>query len=398
MKNSRKNIASGLIVIVMCINILTLTFTPSEVDANKSDSDNISNNHYLAQPSTNWGIYKEKVKVKGIFLTGNLIGYTERFNRLIKLANETEINSMVIDIKDDGGVLTYESQVPLAKEAGANEVVKISDRDVFSEKMKEIIDNDVYPIARIVTFKDRILGFERPDLAIKNKNGGIWKDNKGNAWLNPYNKDSWEYPIQLAEEAASMGFKEIQFDYVRFPTDGDRGNIDYGEIGNKKEKSEAIAEFLEYARERLHEKGLYVSADVFGDIISVKGDSTIGQQLETLGESTDIISPMVYPSHYGLGFYGFQYPDTKPYEIVNRAMNDAVERLSVIPEEERAVIRPWLQDFSAPWLKGSYGSNYITYGSKEVRAQIDATYDAGLEEWILWNAANNYTEGALKKE
>ncbi|MBS4535034.1 putative glycoside hydrolase [Clostridium sp. D2Q-14] len=394
MNSLRKRTLSGLIF----INVLILIFTFNEANAIKDNLDNNVKDCYLSQPSTNWGIYKEKIKVKGIFVTGSSLSHKDKFNNLIKLTNETEINSMVIDIKDDSGILTYESNIPLAQEIGANEIVKISNKDDFSKIMQDVMSNDVYPIARIVTFKDRVLGFERPDLAIKDKSGSVWKDNSGNAWLNPYNEDAWEYPIQLAEEAASMGFKEIQFDYVRFPTDGNRNNIDYGEIGNRKEKADAIAEFLEYARKRLNEKGVYVSADIFGDIINVKGDSAIGQQLEMLGENTDILSPMVYPSHYGLGFYGFDYPDTKPYEIVNRAMNDAIDRLNVIPEKERAIIRPWLQDFSAPWLKNSYGSNYITYGPKEVRAQINATCDAGLEEWILWNAANNYTKGALEKE
>ncbi|MBS4536838.1 putative glycoside hydrolase [Clostridium sp. D2Q-11] len=397
MNNLRRKLFSSSIIIGMCSSML-LTFMPSIVIAEKNNTVEARNNHYLSQPATDWGVYKIKEKVKAIFVTGNSFGHPSKYNELLEIAQQTEINSMVIDVKDDGGVLTYESQVPLAIAAGANDVVKVSNTELFTDRMKEIIDNDVYPIARIVTFKDKIIGFDRPDLAIKDKNGGIWKDNKGNAWLNPYNEESWEYPIQLAEEAATMGFKEIQFDYVRFPTDGNRDNIDYGQVGKDKTKAEAISGFLSYARERLHKKGVYVSADVFGDIISVKGDSTIGQQLESLGENTDILSPMVYPSHYGLGFYGVKYPDTKPYEIVNRAMEDAVKRLSVIPEDQRATIRPWLQDFSAPWLKKAYGSNYITYGPKEVRAQIKATYDAGLEEWILWNAANRYTEGALEKE
>jgi len=398
MNNIRKKILTSGLILGLSLSTVTFSFIPNKVIADENKLTNVNEDGYISQPSTDWGLYKQDEKVKGIFVTGHSYGHPTKYNELLDLANRTEINAMVIDVKDDAGMLSYKSDVPLAIEAGANEVVIMNDRDFFSERMKGIIDNDVYPIARIVTFKDKIVGSARPDLAIKNKSGGVWRDNKGNAWLNPYNKDSWEYPIQLAEEAALMGFKEIQFDYVRFPTDGDRGNIDYGQAGKDKPKADAIKEFLDYARERLHDKGVNVSADVFGDIIAVKGDSTIGQQLELLGANTDILSPMVYPSHYGLGFYGVDYPDTKPYEIVNKAMDQAVERLESIPKEERAKIRPWLQDFSAPWLKSAYGSNYITYGPEQVRAQIKATYDAGLEEWILWNAANRYTEGALEKE
>lgn len=397
MKNIVKKVVVSTIILSAGITILFYTGDKLSVSADKIKEYN-SHNHYMEQPPTNWGAYKEKVKVKGIFLTGNSFGYTKRYKNLLKLSQESEINSMVIDIKDDNGVLTYNSNVPMAIEIGANGVVKISNKELFKDRMKEIISNNVYPIARIVTFKDRVAGFNRPDLAIKDKNGDVWKDNKGNAWLNPYNKESWEYPLKLAEEAVSMGFKEIQFDYVRFPTDGNRSNIDYGEIAKSKTKAEAISGFLKYAREKLNNKGVYVSADVFGDIINVKGDSTIGQHLETLGESVDVLSPMVYPSHYALGSYGVDYPDSNPYIIINNSMNDAIKRLSSIPEEKRAIIRPWLQDFSAPWLKRDYGKNYISYGKEEVRAQIKATYDAGLEEWILWNAGNKYTEEALKKE
>lgn len=352
-------------------------------------------NDYFVQSSTNWKPFREKVEVKGIFLTGNTVSYNPRFYKLLDLANTTEINAMVIDVKDDNGVLTYKSDVKMAQEIGANEGIKSRD---FYEKMNIILENDVYPIARIVTFKDKVAGFNRPDLAIKDKNGDVWKDNKGNAWLNPYNKESWEYPIQLAEEAALKGFKEIQFDYVRFPTDGNRGNIDYGE-GND-DRAKAISEFLQHAKERIEPLGAYVSADVFGDIIDVKGDAGIGQHLETLTLSVDILSPMVYPSHYNMGVYGIKYPDSNPYEIIKASMSRAISRVDAVDanEEDKAILRPWLQDFSAPWLKSAYGSNYTPYGKEQVRAQIEATYDVGLKEWILWSAGNKYTEDALLKE
>ncbi len=352
--------------------------------------------NYMIQPVVNWGVYREKVKVKGIYLTGNSISYKPRFERLINLMNETELNSMVIDVKDDKGILTYKSNSKIAKQVGANKVVKVKN---FDKKMSIIRDNDIYPIARIVTFKDRLAGSKRPDLTIKSKNGSVWRDNKGNAWLNPYNKDAWEYAIQLAEEAALKGFKEIQFDYVRFPTDGNRALIDYGQAAKTKTKEEAISEFLAYAKKRLEPKGVYVSADIFGLVTTVKGDMDIGQQLEKLATSTDVLCPMVYPSHYALGSYGVAYPDSNPYKIVYTSMSRAKKRIDDnVDAKNKAILRPWLQDFSATWLKKSYGPHYTTYGPKQIRAQIQATYDAGVEEWIFWSASNRYTESAFLKE
>lgn len=382
-------------------DIININKTQSVTDNIDADTDDkiqgaIYTKDYISQPHLDRTPYKEKVKVKGIYLTGNTVGYNPRFTKLMDLVNTTELNAMVIDVKDDKGILTYKSYVDMAEEIGANEIIKAKN---FDEKMKQVIDNDVYPIARIVTFKDRLAGSKRPDLTIKSKNGSVWKDNNGNAWLNPYNKASWEYPIKLAEEAALKGFKEIQFDYVRFPTDGNRALIDYGQAAKNKSKEEVIAEFLLYARERLEPMGVYVSADVFGLVTTVKGDMDIGQHLETLTTSTDILCPMVYPSHYALGSYGVPYPDTNPYKIVNTSMSRAKERIDKIDADGRkAILRPWLQDFSAPWLKRDYGKHYVTYGPEQVRAQIKATYDAGLEEWILWSASNRYTEGALLKE
>ncbi len=400
----QKRIISIIIIFVIIIGVSAkLEFTKNIVMAESQQQSNtkqislkIRIKDYLSQPNTNWGVYKEKVEVKGIFVTGRTFDYGKRIFELIDLVNNTELNAMVIDVKNDKGILSYKSNVNIAKEIGANDVV-LSTK--FSETMEILLQNNIYPIARIVTFKDRIVGSKRPDLVIKHKNGQVWRDNKGNTWLNPFNKESWEYPIQLAEEAALMGFKEIQFDYVRFPTDGNRNNIDYGDIG-KKTKAEAIAEFLSYARERIEPLGAHVSADIFGDIINVKGDSGIGQHLETLSVNTDVLCPMVYPSHYALGSYGVAYPDSNPYKIIYEALSRAVNRINNVDstEGEKAIIRPWLQDFSATWLKRDYGPHYTPYGSEQVRAQIQATYDTGLKEWILWNSSNRYTEEAFIRE
>lgn len=367
----------------------------SNKDIVKEDMPNIITEiDYLKQPTTNWASYKETLDVKAIYMTGHTLGLKSRFHDLVDLIDKTELNAVVIDVKDDYGTLTYKSSIPMVQELEADKVIK--DKD-FIGSMKLLADKNIYPIARIVTFKDRTAAGQRPDLAVKTKDGAVWRDNKGDAWLNPYNRESWEYPIQIAEEAALMGFKEIQFDYVRFPTDGKRDLIDYGKAAEEPMK-DAIAGFLSYARERLSPYGVYVSADIFGLVTTVDDDMRLGQHLETLATSVDILCPMVYPSHYALGSYGVPYPDADPYKIVYTSMAKAKERIDNIDTtEKKAVLRPWLQDFSAPWLKKEYGSHYTPYGAKELVAQKKATYDSDLTQWIFWNAGNKYTEEGFEK-
>lgn len=333
-------------------------------------------------------------EVRGVYLTGNSAGLESRFNHFVDLVNKTELNALVIDVKDDYGQISYKSNVPMVKELEADKVPKIRD---INKAIDTLNQNDIYPIARIVTFKDSIAANSRPEMAIKTKGGAVWKDYKKNSWLNPYNKDSWEYPISVAEEAADLGFKEIQFDYVRFPTDGDRSQIDYGQAGKEKTMAEAISEFLSYARERLKKKGVVVSADIYGLVTTVKDDMGIGQHLETVSASVDVLCPMVYPSHYAFGSYGVKYPDLEPYKTVYTSLSTAKQRIDSMPSDvQKAKLRPWLQDFTGSWLRPK--SAYKVYTAEDVKAQIKAAYDSGLKEWILWNAGNKYTEEALLKQ
>lgn len=350
-----------------------------------------SEEYYIDQSSPDWELVKQRVKVKGIYMTGNTVAYTERFNKLVDLIKTTELNAVVIDVKDDEGLMTYSSELPEVQFTGANKRVRIKD---INAVMKVFRDNNIYAIARIVTFKDRLAGDKYANLSVKNTSGGIWRDRHGMSWLNPYNSESWDYIVDIAEEAAIKGFNEIQFDYVRFPTDGNTKIIDYGSSAAGKSKAEAIANFLSYARERLSKKGVVVSADVFGLVTTATDDMKIGQHLESIAKSVDVMCPMVYPSHYGKGSYGVAEPDFEPYKIVNKSMSVAQGRIDSIKDAgEKAVLRPWLQDFTA-----SYLPRYQRYGPAEVRAQIKATYDAGVEEWLLWNAGNKFTAGALNKE
>ncbi len=330
-------------------------------------------------------------KVKGVYLTGWSAGRESRIDHFIELTKTTELNTLVIDVKDDEGRVSYKSNVPLANEIGSS-LNMIAD---IGQLMKKLKDNKVHTIARIVVFKDPILGQKRPDLAFKTTSGGLWRDRTGAAWLNPYNEDSWRYSLDLAKEAVELGFDEVQFDYIRFPTDGKVKQIDYGEAGREGDMTIPINGFLAQAKKELAPLGVPVSADVFGIITTNIGDiEKIGQDLETISKDIDYISPMVYPSHYGVGQYGFAKPDFEPYKVVHKSLSTAKERLDKL-EGHKAKIRPYLQDFTASWLGSGY---YKKYTAQDVRTQIQATYDCGLEEWILWNANNKYSESAFLRE
>lgn len=327
-------------------------------------------------------------QVKGLYITGHTTS-TEKYGNLIDLLNTTELNSLVIDVKEDSGYLTYKSNVPQVKEVASDRKTFIKDIDAL---LHEADENNIYTIARIVTFKDPFYAGARTDIAMQTKTGGVWRDKKGVAWVDPYNKEVWEYNVAIAKEAAEKGFKEIQFDYVRFPENGKKVDQEVAFINpENKSKAEIIADFLTYAREELKDYPVYVSADVFGLTTTVVDDMGIGQQWELITSTVDYISPMMYPSHYGNGSYGLSIPDAYPYETIKYGLEDAIEKNNKVQSngESIAIIRPWYQDFTATWVKG-----YIRYGPEEVLEQIKAGNELGIDEYLIWNAGNNYSINA----
>ncbi|BEP30048.1 putative glycoside hydrolase [Helicovermis profundi] len=326
------------------------------------------------------------VNVKGVYVTGHSAS-TKRIDKLIDLAKNTDINTFVIDVKDDNGNLLFYSKDAENITPVANKVTYIKDIESFVKKLK---DNNIYLIARIVSFKSPRYAKEHRDRAITYQNSSQLYVNNGMIWSSPYDRKLWEYNVQIAKDAAKVGFNEIQFDYVRFPASGggklDK-NLDYKNLLNEN-KTEAIQNFLKYAYKELSPYHVYISADVFGWSASTSGDVGIGQQWEALSNVADVISPMIYPSHYGEGNYGLSVPDAFPYETVDRCVKDAIKRDENLVTP--AKIRPWIQDFTAPWVKG-----HIKYGDNEVRLQIKALKDNNINEYILWNSGNYYHEGAL---
>ena len=337
-----------------------------------------------------------RTKVKGIYVTGPRAG-SAGMEDLIRLVDETELNAMVIDVKNDEGNVTFKltneeilQDIPVLDQIVQMQAGVRYIRDIQA-LIQEVKDHDIYTIARIVCFKDPCLAAAQPELALRKPDGKPVTDANGLAWVNPYKQEVWEYLTELAEMAADLGFDEIQYDYVRFPVGSDADAADYGVDMEAYPKRQAIQDFLSYAGDRLHEKGCVVTADVFGTIIGSETDvQTVGQDYTALGRTVDAISPMVYPSHYANGVFGLKVPDAHPYETVSAAMQGSAEELQSIPEAERAVVRPWLQAFTATWVPG-----HISYNGTQIREQIQAVYDAGYEEWILWNATNRYSPDGL---
>lgn len=330
-------------------------------------------------------------KVRGLYLTGWTVGGKDRLQHYVDLAEKTEINTYVVDIKDSDGYVGYESEVPDVRAAGAWQRRYKPEAVIAAFHAKHI-----RVIGRIACFKDPVFSSKRPTLAIQTPSGKPWKDDDGKTWLNPYNRDSWPYLIDIAKEALRRGFDEIQFDYVRFANDGDRKSMRFGDTRGL-ELHAIIREFLSFARKQMPDDVL--SADVFGIICESPEDREgIGQYLERIGDDVDFISPMVYPSHYAFGqvvnSVRYPVPDRDPYGVVYNTLVQAKRRIGGAPEF-KAGMRPYLQDFTATWLgKGKYQE----YGAEQVRQQIKAVYDCGYDQWILWSAKNKYTEGALVKE
>jgi hypothetical protein len=320
------------------------------------------------------------VPVKGIYVSSYHAGRAELLQNMIDIADTTEINAFVVDVKDELGKVVYNCDVPMAKSLGVVEP-RIADIDGLISTLRK---HDITPIARLVCFQDSALAKARPELAILSSKGGLWQDRKGLSYTNPYNHEVWDYLVQIAEDAAKHGFREIQFDYVRFPTDGLVAEALYPG-NNGASKSDAIAGFLAYARERLEPLGVWVSADIFGMTLRVKNDQGMGQILEQVARNVDIVCPMVYPSHYSDGSYSLASPNRSPYELVTAALKDAKPRMA----GTGAMVRPWLQDFSL---------NGVTYGVTEVKAQIRAAEGQGYAEWIIWDPALNYATEAFRSQ
>lgn len=321
--------------------------------------------------------------VHGLYLNAWVFG-TNRFWDLLRLGDTTEVNTFVIDVKDDTGFLTYRSSVPTAVEIGANDRVRASD---VRERLAALQTRGIHPVARIVVAKDPLLARRKPNWAIHDTHGGLWRDRQGNAWVDAYQDSVWMYAADLAKEAVVIGFAEIQFDYLRFP-DEPRWLLDRAIFPAKhpgESQHQAVRRSVALMRSRTEELGVPFTLDLFGLTTSAEGDLGIGQVWDDLAPLADVVLPMVYPSHYRRGAYGIEHPNAQPYVTVRRALEDGLRRNAALSHAPR--IRPYLQAFSI---------FHVRYTPEEIRAQIRATEELGISDWVLWNARGVYPAAALR--
>lgn len=341
-----------------------------------------------SQPTVKVDPQKDAPIVKGIYVTAYSAGGS-RMTELLDLIDSTELNAMVIDLKDDAGYITYKTENPTLQELGKPQPF-IGNIQQLMERLEK---HKVYPIARIVVFKDTILATKNPELSFVKKDGALWKNGNGDAFVNPYSKEVWDYNIELAKEAAKLGFKEIQFDYVRFPEGFEKRADSMTYVKNETSRVDIVAEFVKYARQELTPLGIRVSVDIFGYAASVPAAEGIGQDMVKISENVDVIAPMVYPSHYSTGWFGATNPDKEPYKTIKGSMVDTHKKLDTLGEQ-KPIIRPWIQDFTASWLGSGH---YTKYGKNEVEEQIRAMKDMNVDEYLLWNANNRYSKGVTYK-
>jgi len=319
-------------------------------------------------------------RMRGIYLNAWAAGSSVRTSALVEWAHANDVNTFVLDLKDATGFVSHRTSVPMALEVGADREIRIRDLPALLDRMEA---GGIYPVARIVVFLDPLVALGRPDFAVQDAAGNPWVDGRGDVWVNPWSRGVWDYHVALAREAAELGFPEVQWDYVRFPDRPARemaGARFPGADGGS--KSDAIRGFLVHAREALADLDLDLTADVFGMATTVPNDVGIGQHWESIVDVVDAVLPMVYPSHYAPGSFGFARPNAHPYEVVRRAVESGVARSREVEGAGRLI--PWLQAFTlgAP-----------PYGAAEVLEQIRGARDAGVHEWILWNPGARYPDG-----
>jgi len=364
------------------------------------------------EPSKN----KEEVKhlptpepLKAIYMSSCVVGTKDFRASLVKIADTTEVNAIVIDVKDFSGTLSYEPTDPSLKHAWDS--AKCGARDM-REFIQELHEKNIYAIARVTVFQDPHFTKLHPNLAVKSiSTGGNWKDGKGLSFLDVGGKETWDYTIAIARDAHSIGFDEINFDYIRFPSDGNMKDAKY--TLSTGSKADQLEKFFKYLSAEMKKSNIVTSADIFGMTTTNNDDLNIGQVLERTLPYFDYVAPMVYPSHYPRNFNGWKNPNTVPYELVKFVMGRGAERaeatstavatldntkidlgtsstkiLYTHEPQSKLKLRTWIQDFD-------YGGNYDV---AEVKAQIKATYDVGLTSWMIWAPSNKYTVGALVKE
>lgn len=380
----------GVVIFLICMAIFLLPFvfkTSYNVES-KSEKKLVDSHEPVAEV---WkpAYVNTPQNVRGIYMTA-CVASTPRWRAQLKeLIKSTELNSVVIDIKDSTGSISFIND-DLQKDHGNGCVVKD-----MKEFIEELHKDNIYVIGRVSTFQDPLYTKTHPELAVKSySTGGVWKDRKGLSFVDVGAKGYWDHIVDIAKASHEIGFDEINFDYIRYPSDGNMKDAHYTYTVGSSTKAQMVEKFFSYLHSELKDTGMKTSADLFGLVTVATDDLGIGQVLERALPYFDYIYPMVYPSHFGPGSAGFNKPAEHPYEIINYSMSGGLKKEQAyrikngIATSTPSQIKPWLQDFDL-------GANY---GVSEVRSQIKATYDNGIKSWLMWDAGNKYTPGAFLTE
>ena len=323
-------------------------------------------------------------EVKAVYISAWVAGSPKFRDTIIKMIDETELNTIVIDVKDSTGRISFDMPNPDLKKVGSIEK-RIPNVRALTDMLHK---KNIYIVGRISVFQDPYMTKAMPSWAVtKKSDGSVWKDRKGLSFLDPAKKEVHDYTIAIGKGAYEEGFDEINFDYIRYPSDGNMKDINY-HLKEGETRADNIEKFFKYLSvEMKKEKNIPISADLFGLTTEAQDDMGIGQVWEKALPYFDFLCPMVYPSHYPAGHAGYKNPSAYPYEVISRALQGAINKTNKI-QGDKNKIRPWLQDFDL-------GS---TYTKELIQAEMKAVYDNGLTSWMLWDPSNKYTPSALKLE
>lgn len=382
MSKLRRHLHLTIFVAVSVASFFVIVYVASEADReNTAMNLAVLHGQVSALPfAYKWGHDKPpRQTVKGVYLTAYSAGSSKKLDEIIDLIDRTELNAVVIDIKDYSGLVLYDSRIPLVNQ------LRLKDNRYpdLAATVKKLHDHHIYVIARQTVFQDPVLAAAKPEWAIKDKRGGLWRDNKGLAWVDPTRPEVWRYAMNIAKEAATYGFDEISFDYVRFPSDGNMTNVVYSD---QRKRFEVMNVFYTFVNHELAKIPIWTSLDMFGFVMEKSGedDMHIGQRLADAVNSTDYICPMMYPSHYPSGHLGLVNPADHPTEVFANGLRLGMPNFV----GTRAELRPWIQAFNLG----------AVYDAVKIRAQIDEIAkftDAG---FLMWNASNRYTAAGLMPE
>jgi hypothetical protein len=311
---------------------------------------------------------------KGLYISFWAAGSKKKRKKLFNLIDNSDINTVVIDIKNEYGYISYKGNVKEAQEIGAYNKRTIRD---FNELMQELKKRNLYVIGRIVVFKDELFATKNKECAIYNDKNSLWRSGDNLAWSSPFCKKAHTYNIKIAKDAVLNGFDEINFDYTRFPASK---NIVFEQENNSTTRVRAISAFLQEANKTLKPLHVKISVDTYGYACWNKKDTGIGQNLKEMSKYVDFISPMLYPSGFHMGIPGYKNPMESMYETIYLSLEMASRKIGV----KSNVFRPWLQAFR------DYSFDKRKFGNYEIMLQTKAAEDFNANGWLLWNPASYF--------